>query len=208
VYDDEHKVFARNVLFIPNQDATTGAGTDRNCDNDPMGCWTPSFGVVDHNWTTRTFPANIPWDYAYYVVPDSGAHSGKAAPSDALAAAAGDLPVTFAAPTTGTVTRALGYSYSQDPNFMYCSEPLAVDSGTQDWWLGHCGLSGGASGGPWEQGTPGEGPIISVNSWGYTNQPGMGGPRLSGSSASCVFGVAQSTQFGDVTNRGAVATCP
>jgi hypothetical protein len=72
VYDDVNKAFARNVLFIPDQAGTTGTGTDRNCSNDPLGCWVPSLGVVDVNWTTRTFPDNIAWDYAYYVV--SGRH--------------------------------------------------------------------------------------------------------------------------------------
>ncbi len=75
VYDDAYKAYARNVMFIPNQDGTTGAGTDLNCGNDPLGCWTTWFGVVDSNWTTRTFPDNIPWDYAYYVVKDSGAYT-------------------------------------------------------------------------------------------------------------------------------------
>ncbi|MCW8995224.1 MAG: hypothetical protein OQK77_05360, partial [Psychromonas sp.] len=42
VYDDANKAFARNVLFIPNQDGTTGNGTDLNCSNDPIGCWVPS----------------------------------------------------------------------------------------------------------------------------------------------------------------------
>jgi len=92
VYDDANKAFARNVLFIPNQAGTTGTGTDRNCDNDPFGCWTTSFGVVDVNWTTRTFPDNIPWDYAYYVVNDSGAHSG-AGTATVLDSAVGSLPV-------------------------------------------------------------------------------------------------------------------
>ena len=36
----------------------------------------------------------------------------------------------------------------------------------------------------------GVGTIISVNSWGYTNQPGMAGPKLYGNSATCVFGMA------------------
>ncbi len=39
VYDDVNKAFAQNVLFIPNQDETTGAGTDQDCSNDPLGCW-------------------------------------------------------------------------------------------------------------------------------------------------------------------------
>ena len=63
-----------------------------------------------------------------------------------------------------------------------------------NWWLGSCGLSGGSSGGPWIQPlADAAGPLISVNSWGYTNQPGMAGPKLSGTSAQCVFNAAQSS---------------
>jgi hypothetical protein len=47
VYDDANKVFARNVMFIPNQAGTTAGGTDRTCSNDPLGCWVADFGVVD-----------------------------------------------------------------------------------------------------------------------------------------------------------------
>jgi hypothetical protein len=87
-------------------------------------------------------------------------------------------------------THALGYSYSQDPNFMYCAEDMTTN-GTANWFLTNCGLSGGASGGPWIQPfdtTTGSGPIISVNSWGYTGgKPGMAGPKLSGTSASTLF---------------------
>jgi hypothetical protein len=36
----------------------------------------------------------------------------------------------------------------------------------------------------------GTGPLISVNSWGYTTSPGMAGPKLSGTSAHCVFDAA------------------
>jgi hypothetical protein len=195
------------VLFIPNQDGTSGSGTDLNCDNDPMGCWAPSFGVVDTDWTTRIFPANIPWDYAYYVVDDTGAHSGTTAPSDALDVAAGALTVQFGAPTTGDVAHALGYSYSDDPNFMYCAEPLATEGSWGDWWLGQCDLSGGSSGGPWLQPvTGGNGPIISVNSWGYTNQAGMAGPVLVGTSASCLFDLAKAQELAAVSDRG-VASC-
>lgn len=206
VYDDVHKVFARNVLFIPDQDGTSGTGTDTTCDNDPLGCWEPSFGVVDSDWATRTFPDNIPWDYAYYVVSDSGAHAGAAASSEVLDAAAGDLAVQLTtAPTLGATTHALGYSYSEDPSFMYCAEPLAIESSYEDWWLGQCGLSGGSSGGPWLQPVDGgNGPIISVNSWGYTNQPGMAGPRLAASSAGCLFETAKGQDLAAVSGRGVV----
>lgn len=207
VYDDVNDVFARNVLFIPDQAGTTASGTDQACDNDPLGCWAPSHGVVDVEWTRRTFPDNIPWDYAYYVVPDSGAHAPgyTSGVSEVLADAAGTLPIQFTAPTQGAMTHALGYSASDDPNFMYCAEGLATESSYDDLWLSQCGLSGGASGGPWLQPVDGgDGPIVSVNSWGYTDQPGMGGPPLT-TSASCVFDGA----LGGTTNadRGLVVTC-
>lgn len=216
VYDDANKGFARNVLFIPNQDGTTGAGTDTNCNNDPVGCWTASFGVVDDNWTTRTFPDNIPWDYAYYVVDDSGAHSGAAATSDALDSAVGTMEIQFidpvvddgtAGPSTPDYTFALGYSYSDDPYFMYCSEDMTTE-GTDNWWLPSCGLSGGASGGPWIQPMntgSGAGPLISVNSWGYSTSPGMAGPKLAGTSASCLFEEARLTNFNAVMTQDGYA---
>jgi hypothetical protein len=189
VYDDANKAFARNVLFIPDQADTTAAGTDRDCSNDPYGCWIPSFGVVDRNYSSRTFPANSPWDYGYYVVSVSGAHTSglNAPPSDTLEDLSAQ-PVNFTpAPAVGNPASALGYSYSDDPKFMYCQDALGTESGG-DFWLGSCGLTGGSSGGPWLQPAgDGNANVFSVNSWGYTNQPGMAGPRLAGTSAQCVF---------------------
>lgn len=215
VYDDANKAFSRNVLFIPDQAETSGTGTDLNCTNDPIGCWAPEFGVVDVNWTTRTFPNNVHWDYAFYVVNDTGAHSpGLTAASDTLDAAVIPMDVSFAAPTAGNVTFALGYSYSVDPQFMYCSDPMQ-NMNADNWFLPNCGLTGGSSGGPWSQPfnvSTGNGPIISVNSWGFTNQPGMAGPKLSGTSASCIFANAQSAPLGGTYADGdagvAVTTCP
>ncbi len=220
VYDDANKAFAKNVLFIPDQSHTTGTGTDRNCANDPIGCWAPSLGVVDVNWTLGTFPNNVAWDYAFYVVKDSGAHTaGFGGGVEGLDAAVVAMAISFAAPsiTAGSnLTHALGYSYSLDPMFRYCADGMTQESsGTVNWWLGNCGLTGGASGGPWVQPmdmTPGvgNGPIISVNSWGYTNQPGMAGPKLSGTSASCVFGNAKSVGIGTYADgeAGLKANCP
>ena len=222
VYDDANKAFARNVLFIPNQGNTSGSGTDLNCNNDPLGCWTPSFGVVDTNWTTATFPDNIPWDYAYYVVADSGSHAGPGSVA-ALDEAAGSLPISFLQPyvddgvpggTSIDFTHALGYSYSDDPVFMYCSEDMTTE-GAYNWWLSSCGLSGGSSGGPWVQPMDtglGTGPVISVNSWGYTTSPGMAGPKLSDSSASCLLTTATSRDWLSVSDTdgeaGVAAVCP
>jgi hypothetical protein len=222
VYDDSSKAFARNVLFIPNQAETTGTRTDSNCDNDPLGCWVADFGVVDVNWTTRTFPDNIPWDYGFYVVDnDASSHSGPG--DDVLESAAGALSIFFSQPAADDTandgpgapdyTHGMGYSYSDDPFFMYCAEDMN-DLDSANWWLPSCDLSGGSSGGPWIQPlneTTGSGPIISVNSWGYTTSPGMAGPKLSGNSAECVFMEAKqsplNTDFAD-GDAGVVKTCP
>ncbi|HEY5715423.1 MAG TPA: hypothetical protein VIS54_03355 [Psychromonas sp.] len=216
VYDDANKAFARNVLFIPNQAQTTSSGTDLNCSNDPIGCWVPSFGVVDTDWTSRTFPDNIPWDYAFYMVEDSGSHQGSTAGSEALdLAVGGGFSVSFDEPVydnNGDFTHALGYSYSEDPNFMYCAEGMTT-KGSDNWWLASCDLSGGSSGGPWIQPmdeTDGTGPIISVNSWGYTTSSGMAGPILAGTSAQCVFALAKTATMvssGSDGDAGVAATC-
>ena len=220
VYDDANKSFARNVLFIPDQSETTGTGTDLNCSNDPMGCWAPAFAVVDVNYTATTFPNNNAWDYAFYVVSDSGAHTAGflAGVGDALDAATGTLGLSFSSPAHDTndksdFTSALGYSYSEDPNFMYCAEGMTTINGAINWWLPSCGLTGGSSGGPWVQPmSGGSGPIISVNSWGYTNSAGMAGPKFYQSSTSCVFGVATSASFANIPagdgNAGMVVSCP
>ncbi len=73
--------------------------------------------------------------------------------------------------TTPDFTHALGYSYSDDADFMYCAEDTTTE-GNDNWWIPSCGLSGGSSGGPWIQPMGnGIGPVISVNSWGYTTFP-------------------------------------
>ena len=224
VYDDVNHAFARNVIFIPNQAGTTGSGTDLGCSNDPMGCWAVSYGVVDINWTRRTFPDNAAWDYAFYVVDDgdASAYQGNGILGDILDVAATPLAVQFTSPffDDGDVgkfsldfTHALGYSYSDDPNFMYCADDMAVESST-NWWLPNCGLSGGASGGPWVQPMSeetGDGSIVSVNSWGYTTSPGMAGPRLDNTSVSCVFSYAM-LEAGPESlapgNAGVALMCP
>ena len=201
VYNDTAKAFARNVLFIPNQDGTTGAGTDGDCTNDPLGCWAPDFGVVETGWTSSVFPDNIPWDYAYYVVGDAGTHAGNGT-GGALDAAVGSFAVSFDAPNVNDGqagensqdwTHALGYSYSEDPFFMYSAEDMTTE-GADNWWIPSSQLSGGSSGGPWIQPmneSAGTGPLMSVNSWGYTTADGMAGPKLNGTTAQCLFEAAK-----------------
>ncbi len=221
VYDDAHKTFARNVLFIPDQE-WSGTSTDRICSNDKYGCWAPSAGIVDADWTTRAWPDNIPWDYGYYVVANTGSHiAGTSTSTLPSLEAAVTTPMTayFGNPLKNR-TSAFGYSYSQDPKLMYCAQARGYTGGSgasasDNWWLSQCGLSGGASGGPWldEDPVSGTGQILSVNSWGYQNTPGMAGPKLNTSSSTtrlraplCVYRVAKNLS-GSLLNTTA-STCP
>jgi surface protein len=210
VFDDENKQFSSNGIFIPNQDDGGSDKTDWSCANDPYGCWALSFGVVEKGWASQVWPNNIDYDYAFYVVRDTGAHQGTAAP-DALDVAVGSLPISFANPILGSDTYALGYSYNKDPLFRYCVDPLQTRG--NGWWLPNCGLSGGASGGPWVlpmDVTKGSGTIISVNSYGFSTAPGMGSPKLYGTSAEQLFNVAKTWTFTSVVNRGVIVDpqCP
>ena len=85
-----------------------------------------------------TFPDNIKWDYAFYVVDDNDpdAHTpGLTVTSDILDFAAGALSISFDIPdyndgdagkSSPDFTHALGYSYSDDPNLMYCAEDMTT----------------------------------------------------------------------------------
>jgi len=108
-YDDQYKAFASYTMFIPNQDATTGTATNFRCDDDPLGCWTTSFAVVDENWSSRVWSANYPYDYAYYVVNDSGSRSGDLNVPETLDQASTPLPIDFGSNPVGTYTHAMGY---------------------------------------------------------------------------------------------------
>jgi hypothetical protein len=141
VYDDTNKVFATNVLFIPNQDATTGTKTDFSCTNDPLGCWTASFGVVDTKWASQTWDANIPADFAYYVVSNTGANSGSMAVPEALDQAVSPLSIDFANSPVSRYGYSLGYPGNRDPDFRYCADTIASRS-TIGYLLSGCDMKG------------------------------------------------------------------
>jgi hypothetical protein len=210
IFDDVAKEFARAAVFIPNQDDGDNDRSDFDCSNDPYGCWILDHGVVDVNWTTRTFPDNVAWDYGYYVVSDSSSHSvtDLASLGDAsLESVVGPMTQSFDPPAVGSDAHALGYSYDVDPELMYCKESLSTN-GTENYWLSRCDMSGGSSGGPWVQPlteSTGNGPVFSVNSWGYTFQSGMAGPKLHGTSASQLFAFAKVSDL-TTSDRGFVVS--
>ncbi len=214
VYDDANDAFAEVAIFIPNQTATTGSGTDVDCANDPKGCWIADFGVVSTGWDADVFPNNISSDYGFYALGtnteitqySSFKNEGRNVSMDSIIA---PMKVSFDFAVLEDYTRALGYSYSDDPHFMYCGEPVA-GSNYDGYLLSNCGLSGGASGGPWSQSQEhnlGTGPIISVNSYGPARGrfSYMGGPRLDNNDASCLFEQIKAAPSSQT--EGIVTTC-
>ena len=225
--------FAQHALFIPNQVDTRGEVSDDICTNDPLGCWTTAFAVVDYEWTTKNFPQSVPWDYAMYVIPnDPAAHEGgfihKHQPnlSKILEDIVEPMPIDFEwqlPPSSvhdiqpGEFTHGLGYSFNKDPAFRYCATEMTSKFGIKSYenlWLDSCEMTGGSSGGPWlkDTDTDGRGTVISINSWGYASSHGMAGPNFNtatGSKVECLFEVAKNARFEDmVGQRGiAVANC-
>jgi len=183
VYDDTNKAFARNVLFIPNQDARKFSGNTTDCIADES-CYVIDYGVVAEQWTASRFPDNIPWDTAFYVITNNDLETNLQ--SD-LFSISFDMPMTGLTGSNSldkSFSQALGYSYEHDPEFRYSQENLTQDQ-PDNWWLPRSRLSGGSSGGPWLQ----NGSIISVNSWGYTTSDGMAGPRLGRARTEALKGV-------------------
>eukprot|EP00804_Cyclotella_cryptica_P016305 CCRYP_005757-RA/>CCRYP_005757-RA protein AED:0.02 eAED:0.02 QI:135/1/1/1/1/1/2/235/632 len=216
-YDDLTKQFASNAVFIPDQADTTGSGTDFDCSNDKYGCWYLSFAVVEKGWAVNQFPSNAEFDYAFYVVHDyvsthiEGYTDGLTGTLDQDIIPA---KVDFYADPHDNFFSSFGYSEDFDPTFRYCSGDAQYIREVPDYtnlWLPYCSLQGGASGGPWVANIDqaGVGTIMSLNSWGFVDGPGMAGPSLqtsSGSKAECIFNVARTAQDPGST-RGYTVVC-
>lgn len=191
------KSFASKAIFIPDQVSTRGSKSDFNCSNDKYGCWELSFAVVSNGWATNSFPKNVEYDYAFYTVLDGGrAHSsGYSRMSGTLDVDTVPMRINFDLDPEKDFGVALGYSANKDPAFRYCTNAISSIKGVpwyKNLWIDQCGMTGGASGGPWaiNMDTSGVGTVVSVNSWGFTDKVGMAGPQLrtsSGSLAECLF---------------------
>jgi hypothetical protein len=204
-YNDALKKFATKAVFIPDQVSTKGDKSDFDCTNDRYGCWTLSFAVVSKGWASNAFPQNVQYDYAYYVVMDDKSnHSGGygSGVSGTLDKDVVPMDLDFDVRPQNEFTVALGYSADRDPSFRYCTDDMSTIMGVPwyvNLWLDRCGMTGGASGGSWliDMNQRGEGTVVSVNSWGFTDKPGMAGPDFrtsSGSFAECLFEKARSAR--------------
>ena len=202
--------FAEPALYIPDQGGTTGVKSDDICSNDPYGCWVPAFAVVDYQWTQQGFPNSVPYDFAFYVIPNDVnvhekgyLHYQDPSLSEILPDLVEPMPIDFNFNQySQEITTGLGYSFDKDPDFRYCAGELSTKYGIRTYenlWIGVCEMTGGSSGGPWMVNTDsnGRGRVVSVNSWGYTSSPGMGGPNLSTGRAECLYERAKSRSLYD-----------
>lgn len=164
------------------------------------------FALSHHRkgWAHNTFPANAEYDYAFWVVHDFvGTHiDGYNKVTGFLDQDVIPANVDFAADPQDLHFSSFGYSEDYDPSFRYCagdSTSIKEVPNYTNLFLPQCNLQGGASGGPWLTGidASGVGTVMSLNSWGFIDDPGMAGPSLqtsSGSRAECLFNVARTYQ--------------
>ena len=179
---DISKQFASNAIFIPDQ-AGSKAPSDFDCSNDKYGCWYLSFAVVEKGWSENSFPKNAEFDYAFFVVHDftathiNGYVEGLTGFLDQDVIPAN---LDFLADPQGKYFSSFGYSEDYDPSFRYCAGDVKSIKEVPNYtnlWLPRCNLQGGASGGPWmvDIDTSGVGTVMSLNSWGFIDGPGMAG---------------------------------
>jgi len=184
VYDNENNVFATNWMFIPNYDADPEPLTTNGsfCSGTLYGCWTADALVVHDGFASEPgfTEGAILHDFAFAVL-GPGGHSGNSIADNAL----GDQAIQFSAITEGFV-HAFGYPHARPYNgtdLVYCAGNVGFDAnfGNQTYGLA-CNMTGGASGGGWfitfNEAT-GEGTLMSVNSYKYSNDRNkMYGPKF------------------------------
>lgn len=168
----------------------------------------PTHAVIDKSWADGTWSGNIPYDYAILVVPDQDAFTAGYSNTDnpVLDDVVTPLEVDFTNEQglgDNSLVNFHGYSANQDPNFRYCRQEATSDNGR--WRVPGCMLSGGASGGPCQPNTDGNGKLFSIVS--YKSSIENGGPRLDNNSFSCLFEFAKTSTENTILAYGGTP-CP
>lgn len=184
VFDEAAGQFASNWMFIPNYDAAP-AGLDTAgafCSSTQYGCWSASALVAHSGYTTAGGFNNqaVQHDFAFAVL-GAGGHSGGALVEDVVGAQA----IAFDANAGGVVVDAFGYPAAQKykgTDLVYCEGGTGFDANTGDTtYKLACDMTGGSSGGPWMRdfnATTGTGTLTSLNSYGYSGDKSMHGPKF------------------------------
>ena len=197
VYDETGGSFATNWMFIPNYDAAPAPLTTSGsfCDATKWGCWTAT-ALVAHSGYTTAGGFNdqaVVYDFAFAVLRDGGKTS---APADVTI---GTQSIAFDSNVAGVNVFAFGYPAAKKfkgNDLVYCAGPTGFDPLTSNttYRIG-CSMTGGSSGGPWMRGfstSNGSGVLTSVNSYGYSGDNSMYGPKFN-SNTEAVFNRALAT---------------
>ncbi|CAB9519043.1 expressed unknown protein [Seminavis robusta] len=189
----KRKVWNKMFLFIPkidDGDPNTDDSTDRDCSNDPLGCWIPTIPLVDMDFAKTFDPKDNPFDYGILVVNNNEEFQTKQSDgTDEMGPGDGahilDLVVdplevdTSATPLpANNMALFVGNPSAHDAELRYCSNKAVkkqnADAGNlEQWFIEGCNVRGGASGGPGLSSAGGK--IFSVNGFGNVY-----GPLLSG----------------------------
>jgi hypothetical protein len=176
-YDEIAKQFATYWMFIPDYDSngSTNWYFDQGASCPPDKCWVASALVSTEKWGSNS--ANK-WeeDYAFAVIVDS--ENGGSLER----AVGGSIPLDFSGLySTQTRIDAFGYPAAKKYNgadLVYCSgNDHVLSDGLQQTTAIRCGMTGGASGGPWLKGfDPADqipvGAVRSVTSYSYSSASG------------------------------------
>jgi hypothetical protein len=170
--------FATRWTFIPAFD--TAPTYDCTSPSLPYGCWTATALVVRKEFATAgSFnDTAVTNDWAFAIV-GPGGKSGNAQ----LDTTVGTYPIGFSGVSKGNKLYAFGYPAAgkyHGKDLVYCAGAIVEDAGTSNLtWGMPCNMTGGSSGGPWlsnfEAGTT---TLSSVNSYGYSGQSVMYGPKF------------------------------
>jgi hypothetical protein len=176
--DESNGAFATNWMFIPAFDTAP----TYTCSATVYGCWTATALVVRHEFATAgSFNDQaVTNDWALAIV-GPGGKSGNAQ----LDATVGTYPIAFSGVSKGDNLYAFGYPAAgryHGKDLVYCAGAITEDANTSNLtWGMPCTMTGGSSGGPWLSGfveSSGLGTLSSLNSYGYSGQSVMYGPKF------------------------------
>ena len=186
VYDQATGQFATNWMYIPNYDAKPArlntSGTF--CGSTVHGCWTATALVAHTGFTSqdRFNDAAVLHDFGFAVLESGGKFDSFV---DELLGSHTIAYDAYNADTAdGVVVDAFGYPAAQKykgNDLVYCEGPIGFDFRMDnDTYRIACDMTGGSSGGPWLRDFDGAagGIITSLNSYGYTGDQSMYGPKF------------------------------
>ena len=171
--------WATNWMYIPDfDDAPT-----YTCANTFYGCWTANrLGAHTEFVSAGSFNDQaVAVDFAFARVGLGGKGTTGTTDLDTL----GGYGLKTSGVTLSTKLWAFGYPAAgryKGKDLTYCTGTLVNDPFGADTWGMACNMTGGSSGGPWLGDTtaPGttEGRVASLNSYGYSGQAVMYGPKF------------------------------